>query len=131
MFFLQDFENTLKSYSRNVNQFPEDSTFDDARRGREEIDSDVESIRTRHVVLQLDVENTRDTLLRAVQEHGSEHPEIGDETTRLNSSVQRLLDWVESQEESLASQSPPSLDHKELKEQLNKQRVSVLENWLL
>ena len=60
------------------------------------------------------------------QKHGSEHPEIEDETTKWSSSVQRLLDWVESQEESLASQSAPSLNQDELKKQLDKHKVSVV-----
>ena len=123
-FFFQDFENSRKNYATYVNAPTDDAVFEDATKEREGIGNDLKTLRDRFAALQQGFEDTRDQLLRALHEHGTEHPEIGDETTRWNSSVQRLLDWVESQEQSLASQSPPSLDQKELREQLDKHRVS-------
>ena len=108
-----------------MNISPEDTVFEVAATERKNIGHDLKTLRDRFAELQVAVEDTRDRLVRALQEHGAEHPEIEDETRRWNSSVQRLLDWVESQEESLANQSAPSLDQDELKEQLDRHRVSV------
>ena len=81
-------------------------------------------MRSRYQALQLHADETRDRLSRAMEGSDLSRPEIDDETTKLNSNVQRLLEWVESQEESLANQSAASLDKSALKEQLEKHRVS-------
>jgi chromosome segregation ATPase len=104
----------------------DDSTFEKASAARDEIKNEVESIRSRYQALQLHADDTRERISRAMEESDANRPEIEGETTRWNSSVQRLLDWVESQEESLANQCAPSLDKTELKEQLERHRVSYL-----
>ena len=114
----------MKRYAKSAQNPPDDSTFEEASAARDEIRNDVESIQSRYQTLQLHADDTRDRISRAMEENDVSHPEIEDETTRWNSSVQRLLDWVESQEESLANQSAPSLDKTELREQLEKHRVS-------
>ena len=120
----QDFETALKHYAKNVQSCPDVSTFQKSTAARDEIKEEVESIQSGYQALQLHADETRGRLSRAMEQSDVSHPEIEDETTRWNSSVQRLLDWVESQEESLANQSAPSLDKTELKEQLEKHRVS-------
>lgn len=86
----------------------------------------MDAIRSKYQALQYQADDTRDRIALVMEERDVSHPEIEDETTRWNSSVQRLLDWVESQEESLANQSAPSLDKTELKEQVERHRVSCL-----
>lgn len=122
--FVQDFENALKHYAKNVQSSPDLSTFEKAIAARDQMKNEVESLQSRYQTLQLHADETRGRLSRAMEESDVSRPEIEDETTRWNSSVQRLLDWVESQEESLANQSAPSLNRTELKEQLEKHRVS-------
>ena len=114
----------MKQYFKTIQNPPDDSIFEKATDAQVEIKDELESIRKRYQALQVLADDTRDRISRATEETG--HPEIDVETTRWNTSVQRLLDWVETQEESLAKESAPSLDKSELKEQLDQHRVSCL-----
>lgn len=79
--------------------------------------------RDRYEKLRIQVQTVMEKVVIVLKRHGVEHKEVEEACVEWCSSIQKLLDWVNEIEKTVAEQTGTPADVKQLEEQIEEQKV--------